>query len=98
MRRLGRPARGPSDGSAARAAAGGRFARSRPYDQRMILVLDVGNTNLTLGAVAEDDVASTQRAPTVPGAAPDQLEGTLEELLAADRHSLASVERLVVVS
>ncbi len=64
----------------------------------MIVVLDVGNTNLTLGVVADDDVASTQRAPTPSGASPADMAGMLAVLLAAEGTSLAQTERLVVVS
>jgi len=64
----------------------------------MIVVLDVGNTNLTLGVVAEGDVASTQRAPTPVGGSPADIAGTLEELLAKEGASLTGVERLIVVS
>jgi type III pantothenate kinase len=64
----------------------------------MIVVLNVGNTNMNLGVVRDGDVASTHQAPTPVGASPQDLVATLEELLAADDTSLAQAERLVVVS
>jgi type III pantothenate kinase len=64
----------------------------------VIVVLDVGNTNLTLAVVADDDVASTSRAPTPIGASPDDLAATLDDLLGAEGANFGHVERLIVVS
>jgi type III pantothenate kinase len=48
--------------------------------------------------VTDDDVASTQRAPTPAAVSPGDLATTLEGMLSAEGASLAQAERLVVVS
>src|SRR5215211_2168064 len=64
----------------------------------MLLALDVGNTNITLGRLDRGRVASSRRAETRPRATPDELEVLLEELLALDAGGLNAVEEIVLAS
>ena len=65
---------------------------------RVIVAVDVGNTNVTLGIVGGGDVTSARRAATRPNATPDELEITLNELLALDGAALSSVDEIVLAS
>ena len=64
----------------------------------MIVVLNVGNTNLNLGVIRDGDIASTHHAPTASVATPADLNRMFEELLQEDGASLSDVERLIVSS
>lgn len=63
---------------------------------RVIVAVDVGNTNLTVGIVGGGDVTSARRAGTKPNATPDELEITLGELLALDGAALSSTDEIVL--
>ena len=44
------------------------------YHRRMLLAIDVGNTNLRLGTVRDGSLAATRRAATPATATPDEVE------------------------
>ncbi|HUG47728.1 MAG TPA: type III pantothenate kinase [Candidatus Limnocylindria bacterium] len=64
----------------------------------MLLALDVGNTNLSLALVREGRLGAARRAATRGAATPDELELTLEGLLALDGAGLADVDEIVLAS
>ncbi|MGZ6269681.1 MAG: type III pantothenate kinase [Candidatus Limnocylindrales bacterium] len=64
----------------------------------MLLVLDVGNTNLTLGLVQDGALLATRRAQTSHAATADELELTLDGLLRLDGTSLADTDAIVCAS
>ena len=65
---------------------------------RVIVAVDVGNTNVTVGIVGGGDVVSSRRATTRPTATVDELEIALNELLALDGVALSGVDEIVVAS
>ena len=64
----------------------------------MLLAVDVGNTNLTLGLVEGGAVTATRRAGTPRGATPDELELLLDGLLGLDGRSLDDVASIALAS
>jgi type III pantothenate kinase len=66
--------------------------------ERVIVALDVGNTNMSLGVVRGGDVSAARRAATRPSATVDELEQTLDELLQADGASLGTVDLILLAS
>jgi type III pantothenate kinase len=64
----------------------------------VIVAIDVGNTNVTVGIVGGGDVVSARRAATRPTATVDELEITLKELLALDGAALSDVDEIVLAS
>jgi type III pantothenate kinase len=64
----------------------------------MLLVIDVGNTNLRVGTARDGVLAATRRAATSPAATPDELEVLLEGLLGLDGHGLADVASFALAS
>jgi type III pantothenate kinase len=64
----------------------------------MLLAVDVGNTNLTLGLVERGAIASTRRAATPHGATADELELLLSGLLSLDRRALDDVRSVAIAS
>jgi type III pantothenate kinase len=65
---------------------------------RMLLALDVGNTNITLALIEGAQPAQARRAPTGSALTADGLERVLDGLLMADGVSLAGVDDLVLAS
>ncbi len=65
---------------------------------RMLLAIDVGNSNVTLGLVEEGRVAGTRRAVTPPRATVDEAELLLQQLLGLDGLRLEDVDRVVLAS
>ena len=65
---------------------------------RVIVTLDVGNTNISLGIVRGGDVSAARRAATRPTATPDELDLTLDGLLGLDGATLANVDEMVLAS
>jgi len=74
---------------------GGRLA---PYDPLMLLAVDVGNTNITLGLVEGGALVATRRAGTPRGVTADELELLLAGLLGLDRRTLDEVRSMAVAS
>lgn len=64
----------------------------------MIVALDVGNSNLTLGVVRDGEISGSRRAATPPVAAADELEHVLDELLRQDGATLDEVDQIVMSS
>jgi len=64
----------------------------------MLLAVDIGNSNVTIGWFRLGNLASTRRAVTDPRATADQLELLLDGLLRLDDASFADVSALVCAS
>jgi type III pantothenate kinase len=64
----------------------------------MLLVLDIGNTNVTAGLVRGGRLTGTRRAATHPRATADELEIALLALLALDEATLADVDAITIAS
>ena len=64
----------------------------------MLLAVDVGNTNLTLGLVERGALVATRRAATPGGATPDQIELLLAGLLRLDGRTLEDVGSIALAS
>jgi type III pantothenate kinase len=76
----------------------GRPRTGRTYDPVMLLVLDIGNTNLTLGLVDGGELRHVRRAATKRATTTDELELLLEGLLGLDGRSLDSIEGMSLAS
>ena len=81
-----------------RGAPRARRAPGRPYDPAMLLAVDVGNTNITLGLVEAGVLVATRRAGTHRATTVDELELALNGLLALDGRSLEGADAVVVAS
>jgi len=57
----------------------------------MLLAVDIGNTNFTVGLFRDGSLVETRRATTRPSMTADELELLLEELLGLDGVALATV-------
>ena len=68
------------------------------YHRRMLLVIDVGNTNLRLGTVRDGSLAATRRAATPARATLDEVEVLLEALLGLDGLRLDGVAAIALAS
>lgn len=64
----------------------------------MLLAVDIGNTNVTLGRFRAGALLGTRRAGTNPRSTPDDLEGLLGGLLGLDAMSLGDVDAISVAS
>ena len=64
----------------------------------MLLTVDVGNTNITLGLVEGGALVATRRAGTPRGATADELELLLAGLLGLDGRTLDEVRTMAVAS
>ena len=64
----------------------------------MLLALDIGNTNVTLGLVHGETIMASRRAATRPSSTADELEILLEGLLHIDGASLADVKAISLAS
>jgi type III pantothenate kinase len=64
----------------------------------MLLAVDIGNTNITLGLVEDGAIAATRRAGTRGAETTDELEVLLRDLLALDEHALHGVAAMSVAS
>ena len=64
----------------------------------MLLALDIGNTNVTLGLFRAGALLGTRRAGTHPRATPDELELQLGGLLQLDGLALADVDAISLAS
>ena len=71
---------------------------SGSYDRRVLLAVDIGNSNVTLGLFRAGEVVATRRATTHPRQTADELEHTLTALLALDGVALADLTAIVVAS
>jgi len=64
----------------------------------MLLVIDIGNTNLRLGTVRDGSLAATRRAGTPAAATPDEVEILLAALLGLEGLRLDDVESIALAS
>ncbi len=64
----------------------------------MLLVIDVGNTNLTLGVVEGGSIVSVRRAATPRHGTADEVELLINGLLALDGRRLDEVDRVAIAS
>src|SRR4051794_4721420 len=64
----------------------------------MLLALDIGNSNVTLGLLRNGALIATRRAATAPRATADELEVLLDELLHLDGASFADIEAISCAS
>ena len=64
----------------------------------MLLALDIGNTNVTLGLFRAGALMSTRRAGTNPRSTPDELELLLSGLLQLDGLTLADIDAISLAS
>lgn len=81
--------------------AGGRArppATGRAYHPRMLLVIDAGNSHVTVGLARDGALTASRRAATRAGATPDELEVLLEGLLRLDGQGLAGVAAVAIAS
>jgi type III pantothenate kinase len=64
----------------------------------MLLAVDIGNTNVTVGRFRAGALLGTRRAGTNRRATPDDLEGLLEGLLALDGLSMSDIDAISLAS
>ena len=64
----------------------------------MLLAVDIGNTNVTIGSFRNGVLVATRRAATAPRATTDDLEAILEELLRLDDAAIADVSAISCAS
>lgn len=68
------------------------------YDPAMLLAIDIGNSNITIGCFRNGVLTATRRAATTAGATPDELELLLEGLLRLDDAAFADVSGIACAS
>ena len=64
------------------------------YHPVMLLAVDIGNTNVTLGLFRNGSLAATRRATTHPRSSADELEHLIDALLRLDDASFADVSAI----
>ena len=69
-----------------------------PYHPGMLLAVDIGNTNITLGLFRNGSLASTRRATTHARSSADELEHLLDALLRLDDAAFADVSAISACS
>ncbi|MEA2547189.1 MAG: type pantothenate kinase, partial [Chloroflexota bacterium] len=69
-----------------------------PYHRAMLLAVDIGNTNITLGLFRNGSLASTRRATTHARSSADELEHLLDALLRLDDAAFADVSAISACS
>ena len=94
-RRGARAARSPGGTKAARSPGGTKAAA---YDPAMLLAVDVGNSNVTIGSFRNGALVAVRRAATPRAGTPDELEILIEGLLRLDDAAFADVSALVAAS
>lgn len=70
----------------------------RGYDRDMLLAIDIGNSNVTLGWFRDGGLVQRRRVVTAPGATSRELELLLDEALTRDGLTLEDMDALVVAS
>lgn len=63
-----------------------------------LLAVDIGNTNITLGLFAGDELVGSWRATTSSGATEDELAALTASLLALDGHHLEELDAVALAS
>jgi type III pantothenate kinase len=64
----------------------------------VLLAIDIGNSNMTLGSFRNGSLAAVRRATTPRDATPDELEVLLEDLLRLDDAAFADVSAIACAS
>jgi type III pantothenate kinase len=64
----------------------------------MLLAIDIGNTNITVGLLRNGALVATRRAATVPRATADEIEVLLDGLLRLDDGSFGDVSAIACAS
>ena len=70
----------------------------RAYHRHMLLVIDAGNSHVTVGLARDGDLIASRRAASRASATPDELEVLLEGLLRLDGHGLAGAAAVAIAS
>jgi type III pantothenate kinase len=68
------------------------------YHRAMLLAIDIGNTNVTIGLVQGEAIISARRATTRPGSTADELEVLIGGLLHLDGASMSDVTGMSLAS
>jgi type III pantothenate kinase len=68
------------------------------YDPAMLLAVDIGNSNVTIGSFRNGRLVATRRAATAARATSDELELLLESLLRLDDAAFADVSAIACAS
>jgi type III pantothenate kinase len=68
------------------------------YDRAMLLAVDVGNSNVTIGSFRNGSLVAVRRAATPRAGTADELELLVEGLLRLDDRAFADVSAVVVAS
>ena len=76
-------------------ADGGETPRIIPA---MLLAIDIGNTNITIGLLRNGALVATRRAATLPRATADEIEVLLDGLLHLDDASFGDVDAIACAS
>jgi type III pantothenate kinase len=72
--------------------------KAHAYDPDMLLAIDIGNSNVTIGCFRNGVLVSTRRAATDARATSDELEVLLEGLLRLDDAAFADISAIVCAS
>ena len=75
-----------------------RSAGLAAYDPAMLLAVDVGNSNVTIGSFRNGALVAVRRAATPSGGTADELELLVEGLLHLDDAAFADVSAVAVAS
>src|SRR5688572_18953394 len=91
------------DGAMVARHARQRMTESAPqiraaYDPAVLLAIDVGNSNITIGSFRNGSLTAVRRSTTPRDATADQLEILLEELLRLDDTAFADVSAIACAS
>ena len=63
-----------------------------------IMVIDVGNTNITVGVFSGDDILTTFRLMTQEANTSDEYGATIRSLLRANKVSRSEIEGVIIAS
>jgi type III pantothenate kinase len=73
-------------------------ATGRAYHRHMLLVIDAGNSHVSVGLARDGALIASRRAASRASATPDELEVLLEGLLRLDGQGLAGVAAVAIAS
>src|SRR6478752_8782504 len=92
----GRKGTGRADGTAPGTPRRPRNRDAPAYHPGMLLALDIGNTNVTVGLFRAGALLATRRAPTDARATADTFELLLDGLLRLDGIGLADLDAMAL--